>query len=46
MVEIVSKIDSLDGVKNFEKILAESDAVKIDRAALNIEIPAEKVFAA
>lgn len=46
MVEIVSKIDSIDGIKNFEEILSESDAVKIDRTSLNHEISAEKVFAA
>lgn len=45
-VQIVSKIDSLEGIKNYEGILRESDAIKIDRTSLNHEIPTEKLFAA
>lgn len=44
-VQIVSKIDSLEGIRNYEEILQESDAIKIDRTSLDKEIQTEKVFA-
>ena len=42
----MSKIDSLEGIKNFEEILLESDAIKIDRTSLSKEIQSEKLFIA
>lgn len=45
-VKIVSKIDSLQGLKNYEEILQVSDAIKMDRVTLALEIEDEKVFIA
>ena len=42
----MSKIDSLDGIKNYEEILKVSDVIKIDRTSLSKEIQSEKLFVA
>lgn len=45
-IKIIAKVENLEGLQNFEEILAAADGVMIMRQSLALELPPEKLIIA